>query len=106
MNICLLVLFMGCITLCAVAKAQPMQDRQCYSMVDTREQIVSNGLSEPFHAMRKTAIRAQAEALAAKLCRWNDDFVYEISLLRRDGRLIRAFVNAKTGQLISSKNED
>jgi uncharacterized membrane protein YkoI len=28
-----------------------------------------------------------------------------MSLLRRDGRVIRVFVDAKTGQVIGSKNE-
>ncbi len=106
MNICLLVIFFTCIACSAASRAQPVADRQCYSMVDTREKIVSGGLLEPFHAMRKAATRAQGEAIAAKLCRWSDDLVYEISLLRHDGRVIRTFVNAKTGQVISSKNED
>jgi uncharacterized membrane protein YkoI len=55
--------------------------------------------------MRNVASRSQAEAIGVKLCRWSEDLVYEISLLRRDGRVIHVFVNGKTGQVIGSKNE-
>ena len=56
--------------------------------------------------MRKAAARAQAEAIGAKLCRRSADLVYEINLLRRDGRVIRIFIDAKTGQTIGPKSED
>lgn len=56
--------------------------------------------------MRRAAARTHAEAIGAKLCRWSEDLVYEISLLRRDGRVIRIFVDAKTGQVVGSANED
>lgn len=89
----------------AAAGAQPGPDRVCFSTAETREKILAHGLSEPFRAMRSAANRSQAEAIGVKLCRWNEELVYEMSLLRRDGRIIRVYVNAKTGLFISSKNE-
>jgi uncharacterized membrane protein YkoI len=55
--------------------------------------------------MRSAASRSQAEAIGVKLCRWSEELVYEMSLLRRDGRVIHVFVNAKTGLAIGSNNE-
>jgi uncharacterized membrane protein YkoI len=89
----------------ATARSEPEPDRVCFSTAETREKILAHGLFEPFRVMRSAASRSQAEAIGVKLCRWSEELVYEMSLLRRDGRVIRVFVNAKTGQVIGSKNE-
>jgi uncharacterized membrane protein YkoI len=91
--------------LSAVARTEPEPDRVCFSTAETREKILAHGLFEPFRAMRSAASRSQAEAIGVKLCRWSEELVYEMSLLRRDGRVIRVFVNAKTGLAIGSNNE-
>ncbi|MGC2221484.1 MAG: PepSY domain-containing protein, partial [Methylocella sp.] len=82
------------------ARTEPEPDRVCFSTAETREKILAHGLFEPFLVMRNVASRSQAEAIGVKLCRWSEDLVYEMSLLRRDGRVIHVFVNAKTGQVI------
>ncbi|WP_036255348.1 PepSY domain-containing protein [Methylocapsa acidiphila] len=86
--------------------AEPAQPRLCYSTAETRDKIVALGLSEPFHLMRSVAAKMQAEAIGAKLCRWSEDFVYEISLLRHDGRVLHISIDAKTGKVVGSKSED
>lgn len=50
--------------------------------------------------MQKATARLQAEALAARLCRDGDGLVYELSMVRRDGKIVRTFVDAKSGQVI------
>ena len=90
---------------CAVARTEPEPDRVCFSTAETREKILAHGLFEPFRVMRNAASRSQAEAIGVKLCRWSEELVYEMSLLRRDGRVIHVFVNAKTGVVIGSNNE-
>jgi len=89
----------------AVARTEPEPDRVCFSTAETREKILAHGLFEPFRVMRSAASRSQAEAIGVKLCRWSEELVYEMSLLRRDGRVIHVFVNAKTGLAIGSNNE-
>ncbi|MGH6846980.1 MAG: PepSY domain-containing protein [Methylocella sp.] len=89
----------------AAARTEPEADRVCFSTAETREKILAHGLFEPFRVMRSAANRSQAEAIGVKLCRWSEEFVYEMSLLRHDGRVIHVFVNAKTGRVIGSKNE-
>ncbi|MGA7384543.1 MAG: hypothetical protein WBW81_07600 [Methylocella sp.] len=89
----------------AAVRAAPEADRVCFSTAETREKILAHGLFEPFRVMRNAASRSQADAIGVKLCRWSEELVYEMSLLRRDGRVIHVFVNAKTGLVIGPKNE-
>lgn len=89
----------------AAARTEPEQERVCFSAAETRDKILAHGLFEPFRAMRSAAGRLQAEAIGIKLCRWSEELVYEMSLLRHDGRVIHVFIDAKTGQAIGSKNE-
>ena len=79
--------------------------RTCFNSAETREKITSRRLSEPFRLLRGAAGRVQGEALRAKLCRWNDDYVYEIALLRRDGRIVHVYLNATSGQTLGAFNE-
>ncbi len=86
------------------AAVGPAQERECYSAAQTRERIAVHKLAEPFRLMANAAKRFQGEAIGAKLCRWKEAFVYEITLLRRDGRVIHVFTNAASGKIIGAKN--
>jgi hypothetical protein len=83
---------------------RPPGPRTCYSAAAARERVAEMKLHEPFDLMRKASAFARAEALAGKLCRWNDLDVYEITLLRPDGRVIHVFMNAASGQLVGALN--
>jgi uncharacterized membrane protein YkoI len=87
------------------AKSEPAEERVCFTTAETREKIVAHGLSDPFHAMRNAAARLQAQVVGAKLCRKREELVYELSLLRHDGRIIHLSIDAKTGQSIGPKTE-
>ena len=84
----------------ALAAASPaaVEGRICYSNAQTRAQIAAHKLVEPFKLMKEAAALVKAEPIRGRLCRWNDSLVYEISLLRRDGQVLRVFMNAATGQ--------
>jgi uncharacterized membrane protein YkoI len=73
----------------------------CLDAADTREQVKAHKLIEPYAALKSAARERKAEALSAKLCASGDDFVYEITLLHRDGRLIRVQMDAGTGKLLA-----
>src|ERR1700730_7898176 len=88
------------------ARAETQPDRVCFSTAETRDKIQVHGLFEPFQLMRATASRLHAEAMGVKLCRWHENLIYELSLLRHDGRIIYVFVNAQNGQPVGSKNEN
>ncbi|HUO55103.1 MAG TPA: hypothetical protein VMU18_10195 [Rhodoblastus sp.] len=83
----------------------PPGPRKCYSPAETRERVAGGKLREPYEMMRKASAMTHAEALAGKLCRWNDEDIYVISLLRRDGALIRVFMNAVTGKVVTGRDE-
>ena len=48
--------------------------------------------------MQAASSAAHAEPIAAKLCRDHEALVYEISMLRRDGRVLRIYLDATNGQ--------
>jgi len=73
----------------------------CLNAADTREQVKAHKLIEPYAALKFAAHERKAEALSAKLCMSGDDFIYEITLLHRDGRLNHVQMEAGTGKLIA-----
>lgn len=74
---------------------------QCLNAADTREQVKARKLIEPYAALKSAAQQRKAEALSARLCVNGDAYVYEITLLHRDGRLTHVEVEADTGKLIA-----
>lgn len=96
-------------TICAPAagpaRAQtPMAAKGvCFATSETREEIKAHRLLEPFVALKSAAATVKAEALSAKLCRLGDEFVYEIALLHRDGRLVHVVMNAVSGKLVTPR---
>jgi uncharacterized membrane protein YkoI len=77
--------------------------KSCLSAAETREEIKAKRLREPFAALKLAAQHFKAEALSAKLCRIDDEMVYEIALLHKDGRYFHAHVSAVTGKLLEYK---
>ncbi len=73
----------------------------CLSAAETREMVKSRRLLEPFAALKAAGAQRKAEPLSARLCRAGDDFVYEITLLHRDGRLVHVQMEAGTGKIAS-----
>jgi len=76
----------------------------CLPPSETREEIKTRHLLEPFAALKAAAAQFKAEALSAKLCRNGDELVYEIALLHRDGRLVHVVTSAATGKLIGVRS--
>jgi hypothetical protein len=74
--------------------------RTCLSPSETRETITQRKLVDPLVSMRN-ATRGGAEPLRTRLCRWGDKFVYEMALLRRDGKVVRVFVDASDGSTVN-----
>ncbi len=76
----------------------------CLPPSETREEIKTHRLLEPYTVLKSAAAQFKAEALSAKLCRNGDELVYEIALLHRDGRLVHVVTNAATGKLIGVRS--
>jgi hypothetical protein len=73
----------------------------CLNAGETREMVKSHRLIEPFAALKFASAQRKAEALSARLCHTGDDFVYEITLLHRDGRLVHVEMEAATGKIVA-----
>ncbi len=101
-----------CLATAGAARAAEAESRPpsakaaCLNASDTREQVKAHKLLEPYAALKSAAQQRKAEALSAKLCLSGDDFVYEITLLHRDGRLIHVQMEAATGKLIARPSRD
>jgi hypothetical protein len=76
----------------------------CLPPNETREVVKARHLLEPFAVLKSASAQFKAEALSAKLCHLGDEFVYEIALLHRDGRLVHVVMNAATGKFIGARN--
>jgi uncharacterized membrane protein YkoI len=102
--------------LCAFASASPLAakagepeahtsiKRACLPSSESREEIKTRHFIEPFAVLKAASAQFKAEALSAKLCHLGDEFVYEITLLHRDGRLVHAVMSATNGKLLSAHN--
>jgi hypothetical protein len=98
--------FMGCPTAkAAEIEARAVAKPACLNAAETRETVKSRHLLEPFEALKFAGAQRKAEALSARLCRTGDDFIYEITLLHRDGRLVHVDMEAQTGKIAPRLHE-
>ncbi len=82
---------------------RPVPERACFNAPETREKILAHGLADPFALLRAQAAEQRADPISVKLCRHGDVFIYEIDLLRRDGRLVHSRVDARSGRLTAEQ---
>ena len=82
----------------AEAEARASIRAICMAPGETREAVKLHRLIEPFAALKSAQAQYKGEPLTARLCRLGDEYIYEIALLRRDGRYVHAVMNAATGK--------
>ncbi len=87
----------------ADGEPRPPPKRVCLAAAETREEIKARHLREPFAVLKHAAQAFKAEALSARLCRIDDELIYEIALLHRDGKFFHAHINATTGKIVEYK---
>jgi hypothetical protein len=96
------VAILGHITALPVVQiAEADAPRTCLSPSETRETIAQRKLVDPLASMRNATRGGGVEPLRTRLCRWGDKFVYEMALLRRDGKVVRVFVDAADGSPVN-----
>jgi hypothetical protein len=71
---------------------------ECYTAAQSREKIAQRGLADPLPLLRRAGAENQGEPLAARLCRSGEVFFYDITVMRRDGRIERVPINAADGK--------
>ncbi len=80
----------------------PIVAQPCLSQRDMRDIVTTNRVVAPALAIG-AARRAVpgADMLRATLCRDGDIFVYVISVLRKDGRVVHVVIDGPTGKVAS-----
>lgn len=74
----------------------------CFSARDMNDRVARLRLANPLIVMQSNARRLRAEPLRTRLCRSGARLIYELSLIRRDGRVLLIYVNAQNGRLMAS----
>lgn len=92
--VCLLT---GMLALAGFAARAESRKRDCVPQSETAELVAEHHLIRPVIVLRSASVQMGGEAVSAKLCRWGLAFVYEIAVLKKDGRITHAFINAATG---------
>lgn len=99
------IFLVGALVLASLARAAEIEVEAhiapkpiCLAARDIGEEIKIHRLLEPFPLLKSAAALYKAEPLGAKLCRIGDDYFYEITLLRHDGRVLRPAVDALSGK--------
>lgn len=78
-----------------IVEVQQSAVSACMTPAEARTAIARHKLANPLPALRSASRRAQAEPLRSRLCRIDERFVYEMTMLRRDGKVVRVFVDAQ-----------
>jgi uncharacterized membrane protein YkoI len=89
---------------CGSARADSSPPHVCYSTAEAREKISAQGLSDPFRLLRAATRSVTAEIVGVKLCLLGETLVYEVSVLPRDGHVGHVFIDARNGEVITSRN--
>jgi uncharacterized membrane protein YkoI len=97
------VILLGLLATGVPAGAADMPHRDCLSKAEQRAAVASRRaipLGRAVTSARKHGRRG--ELLRARLCRRDEGLVYVLTLLLRNGKVIRESVDAANGELISA----
>ncbi len=75
------------------------------SQNETRELVAQRKLFPPFSALREAAQRGHGETIGVRLCRLSEELVYEVTVLRRDGRVVKVVIDAASGKIVRLLND-
>ncbi len=73
----------------------------CFSAREMGDRVARLRLANPLIAMQSNARRNRAEPLRTRLCRTGNRLVYELSLIRKDGKVMQIYLNAQSGRPIA-----
>lgn len=85
------------------AGAQGERVRGCMPPSQAREVLIQQRLVAPFRALGEASRSSAGEVVGLQLCRMGDDFVYDVIMLQRDGRVVHALVDARNGMPLAAR---
>ena len=71
----------------------------CLNERDVRRLVEAGTVVAPIAAIRAARAEVAGDAVGARLCRDGADHVYRVTLLTKDGTIIRVRVNGRTGRV-------
>lgn len=92
---------------CLAGGAAAADDRAaapgCLSQAEMREVLAQKAVIAPLVAVRAARAKSGGKVIRASLCRNDNEFVYQITTLRRDGRVVRVTVDGRSGRIEASR---
>lgn len=79
------------------AEPRPRHDEQCFTGAEARELVNNRVVTPPGPAIRKAKAAGGpgSRALRAHLCRRDGQYYYKVTLLKRDGKVVRQVASAR-----------
>ncbi|PSC04512.1 hypothetical protein SLNSH_13535 [Alsobacter soli] len=74
----------------------------CLDQHEIREEVAAKRVVSQVVALRAARGALGGEAVRARLCRNESGLVYAITALKRDGKVVRVYVDAQTGKVMAS----
>lgn len=96
--------FLAALVSCGPARAEGAREPPgCLSPQDMREIVSTNKVVPPAAAIRTARqVFPKADVVRAHLCIRGEDLVYVIVGLDRDGRFVRARIEARSGRVVAT----
>ncbi len=82
---------------------EPAEPGHCLSRQEQRAKAAARAVVPLSKAVRTARTRAGGDLLGAKLCERNGKLVYLLTLLGRDGKVVRTTVDAGNGSVIGGR---
>ena len=79
------------------AEAQGDRVRACMLPREAREVLIQERLVAPFRALGEAMRSGPGEVVGVQLCRLADNFVYDVTMLQREGRVVHVLIDARRG---------
>ena len=73
----------------------------CMSPAQARDVLIEQKFVAPFRALGEAARSGGGEVVGLQLCLSGDIFVYDVTLLRRDGRVTHTLVDPHSGTVLA-----
>ncbi len=103
-RIVLALMLLGALSAPAMAADGPPHRGACLSKAEQRAAVEAHRAVPLAQAIKNVRDRGhRAEVVRARLCRKGDGLVYVLTLLTRNGKVIRTTVDAANGELINGR---
>ena len=74
----------------------------CMSPAAARDVLIAQKFVAPFRAVGEASRTQGGETVGLQLCLSGDTFVYDVTLLKRDGRVSHTLVDARSGTVVAA----